>query len=57
MKGPKISCLLILASFLAAAIPAAASQCVECHTDVEKLKAIAQNLPQPETSSETAGKG
>ena len=34
-----------------------ASTCVDCHTDVEQLKAIAKSLPKKEASAETAGKG
>lgn len=34
-----------------------ASQCVECHTDVAKLKAIAKTIVKPIGSTETAGKG
>ncbi|MCK4501731.1 MAG: hypothetical protein KAU22_01765 [Desulfuromonadales bacterium] len=34
-----------------------ASQCVECHTDIEKLKAIAKTIVKPIGSTETAGKG
>ena len=34
-----------------------ASQCVECHTDVTKLKAIAKTIVKPIGSTETAGKG
>ena len=56
MKATKIHFLLLSAVFLAA-VPALANQCVDCHTDAEKLKSIARNLPRPETSSETAGKG
>ena len=57
MKAPKIFCFLLSVFFLALAGPASASQCVDCHTNVEKLKALAADLPQPEASSETAGKG
>jgi len=57
MKNPKTIIFLLMVFFLAAATPAPASQCVNCHTDVEKLKAIAKTLPQPESSAETAGKG
>ena len=34
-----------------------ASQCVECHTNIEKLKAIAKTIIKPVGSTETAGKG
>lgn len=34
-----------------------ASSCVDCHTDTEKLQAIAKTLPQKVGSAETAGKG
>jgi hypothetical protein len=34
-----------------------ASSCVDCHTDVDKLKAIAKTLPKKVGSAETAGKG
>ena len=57
MKGSKIPCLVLLVVFLASAVPALANQCVDCHTNSEKLKSIAQNLPKPEASSETTGKG
>ena len=49
--------VLFLVFVLTAAVPAAASECINCHTNVEKLKAIAKNLPQPEASAESAGKG
>ena len=43
----------------AAGDPAAkpASTCVACHTDVEKLKAEADNVPVPAGSALQAGKG
>ena len=49
--------VLILVFVLIAAIPAVASECINCHTNVEKLKAIAKTLPNPEASAESAGKG
>jgi hypothetical protein len=55
MKYPVTALFLVL--FLIAAAPAQASECINCHTDVEQLKTIAKTLPQPETSAETAGKG
>ncbi len=55
MKYP--GTVLFLVFVLTAAVPAAASECINCHTNVEKLKAIAKNLPQPEASAESAGKG
>lgn len=33
------------------------SSCVACHTDVEKLKAEAKNIPVPAASALQAGKG
>ncbi len=36
---------------------AAASECIKCHTDKNKLQSITKNLPQKEKSAETAGKG
>ncbi|MDA3903136.1 MAG: hypothetical protein PF441_06780 [Desulfuromusa sp.] len=45
----------VIIMFLASSIYA--SQCVECHTDVEKLKAIAKTIPKPVASAETTGKG
>lgn len=50
-------CLLLIAFMLLAVGSGMASQCVSCHTDVEKLKAIAKTLPQKVGSTETAGKG
>lgn len=47
--------VLVLACLLPLA--ANASQCVECHTDAEKLQAITAKLPVPVVSAETAGKG
>jgi hypothetical protein len=43
----------------AAAAPAAnaASGCVACHTDVERLKAEAATIPAPPASALQAGKG
>jgi len=43
----------------AAGDPAAkpASSCVACHTNVEKLKAEAANIPVPAASALQAGKG
>ena len=52
----KIS-LLLLVVLLLAASSVMASQCVNCHTDVDKLKAIAKTIPQKVGSAETAGKG
>lgn len=49
--------LLLVAVLLLAATSALASQCVNCHTDVEKLKAIAKTIIKPVGSAETAGKG
>lgn len=57
MKHLKTYLFLLLALFLTVATQAQASHCVTCHTDVEKLKAIARSLPQPEASAENAGKG
>ena len=36
---------------------AAASECIKCHTDKNKLQGITKNLPQKEKSTETAGQG
>jgi len=46
-------------SAAAAGDPAAkaASTCVACHTDVEKIKAEAANVPVPAGSALQAGKG
>jgi len=48
---------LLLAVLLLSATSALASQCVECHTDVEKLKVIAKTLPKKVASAATKGKG
>ena len=48
--------LLVVTVILSTAV-AYASQCVKCHTDVEKLKAIAKTIVKPVGSTETAGKG
>lgn len=53
MPNRKKLSLLILAALLLFASSAVASQCVECHTDVEKLKAIAKTLPQKVASAST----
>ena len=52
-----LSAALFLVFSLTAAIPAVASECINCHTNVEKLKNIAKTLPEPEASAESAGKG
>ena len=57
MSWPERSALLLLAALLLPASPAPASQCIDCHTNLEKLKAITSSLPKPEVSAETAGKG
>ena len=57
MKRPELSALALSAAFLLLASPSLASQCIECHTNPEKLKTIAANLPKPVASAETAGKG
>jgi len=46
-------------SAAAAGDPAAkaASTCIACHTDVEKIKAEAANVPVPAGSALQAGKG
>lgn len=49
--------LVLAAVLLLTATSALASQCVECHTDVEKLKSIAKTIPKPAASAETTGKG
>ena len=56
MNWPERSVFFLSAAFLLAS-PSFASQCIDCHTNPEKLKAITANLPQPEVSAETAGKG
>jgi len=52
-----VACAVFLSGMLFWAGFAGASSCVECHTDVAKLKAIAKTLPKKEVSAETAGKG
>ena len=47
--------IAVLATFLTTTVYA--SQCVECHTNVEKLKTIAKTIVKPVGSAETAGKG
>lgn len=47
--------LTILSGLLVGA--AWGSQCVDCHTNVEKLKEVAKTIPKPVASVETAGKG
>lgn len=47
--------IAVMATFLTTSVYA--SQCVECHTNVEKLKAIAKTIVKPIGSTETAGKG
>ena len=51
--------LVATGSAEAAGDPAAepASTCVTCHTDVEKIKAEAANVPVPAGSALQAGKG
>ncbi len=49
--------LLMFAVLLLATTSALASVCVDCHTDVEKLKVIAKTIVKPVGSAETAGKG
>lgn len=57
MKRKSINCLatVFLLLFLSSFVNA--SQCVNCHTDVAKLKEIAKTIPKPIASAETAGKG
>jgi hypothetical protein len=57
VKYSRLCFSLSFVFFIMMAIPALASQCVECHTDSERLKEIAKTLPRPEASAETAGKG
>ena len=57
MNWPDRGTLLLSAAFLLLASPATASQCIDCHTNPEKLKTIAASLPKPVASAETAGKG
>jgi len=49
--GLVVSCLLMTTSAVLA------SSCVDCHTDVDKLKEISKTLPAKVGSAETAGKG
>ena len=49
--------ILLLVFLVATAATALASQCINCHTDAEKLKTIAATIQRPEASAETAGKG
>lgn len=55
-KQTKLS-LLLVTVLLLAATSTLASQCIDCHTDVEKLKTIAKTIVKPVGSAETAGKG
>lgn len=57
MKRPELGTLLLSAVILLLASPSLASQCINCHTDSEKLKAITDSMPKPLVSAETAGKG
>ena len=56
MSKRRWTCLL-LSVLLLSATSTLASQCVECHTDIEGLKAIAKTLPEKAASSQTKGKG
>ena len=49
--------LLFTAGLFLTSTAAVASQCVDCHTNAEKLAAIAKTLPKKGASAETAGKG
>lgn len=49
--------LLLAVLMLLATSSVMASQCVSCHTDIEKLKAVAKTIPKEVGSAETAGKG
>lgn len=55
VKSQLLLAVAVIATFLATSVYA--SQCVKCHTDVEKLKAIAKTIVKPVGSTETAGKG
>ncbi len=51
-----VGCLLLIGLLLAAS-SVIGSQCVTCHTDVEKLKLLAKSIPIAVSSTQTAGKG
>ena len=55
VKNLFLLAIAVMATFLTTSVYA--SQCVECHTDIEKLKAIAKTIVKPVGSTETAGKG
>lgn len=50
-------CLLILVALLFSVTTVQASECVNCHTNAETLKAVAAKLPKKVASTETKGKG
>lgn len=50
-------CGLFVSGLLLFAGSVLASSCVDCHTDVEKLKVVAKTIPKKVGSAETAGKG
>ena len=56
MMNKKVAGIAVAFSLVFVSL-AYASQCVECHTDVTKLKAIAKTIVKPIGSTETAGKG
>ncbi|SHJ87225.1 hypothetical protein SAMN02745165_03411 [Malonomonas rubra DSM 5091] len=56
-NGKIVAFGVLIAGMLYFAGIAGSSSCVDCHTDVAKLKAIAKTLPKKEASAETAGKG
>lgn len=56
-SGLFIGWILFFGVMLLSASNAAASECIKCHTDKNKLQSITKNLPKKEKSTETAGKG
>jgi len=54
-RGSMVLGALILSLLFSSS--ALASSCVDCHTNVAKLKEIAKTIPQKVGSAETAGKG
>lgn len=57
MKTKMLTGLLAFSFLLFLGGLANGSQCVNCHTDSEKLKEVARSIPQKVASTETAGKG
>jgi hypothetical protein len=56
-SGLFIGWILVFGLMLSSASNVAASECIKCHTDKNKLQSITKNLPQKEKSTETAGQG